>query len=104
MVYGDGLALLDDGPEKPVRIWSRLGRRPLLACGNSNGDIEMLTDAAEAPHGLALLVRHDDPERDGPAYDTSAERALDTAARRGWLTVSVRDDWARLFPEAVPAR
>ncbi|MEU3279695.1 HAD family hydrolase [Streptomyces antibioticus] len=105
VVYGDGIELLDDGPEKPLRIWSRLGRRPLLACGNSNGDIDMLSYAAAGPGGLALLVHHDDPDRDDPAYDTGAEQALREAARRGWTTVSVRDDWSRVFspPEDTPA-
>ena len=56
---------LDDGPEKPVRIWNRTGRRPVLAGGNSNGDIEMLdwTRHADLPT-LRLLVLHDDAERE----------------------------------------
>jgi phosphoserine phosphatase len=55
---------LDDGPEKPVRIWNRTGRRPLLAAGNSNGDLPMLefTHHSERPT-LRLLVVHDDAER-----------------------------------------
>ncbi|MFI1976884.1 HAD family hydrolase [Streptomyces wedmorensis] len=97
VVYGNGIDVLDDGPEKPVRIWSRLGRRPVFACGNSNGDIEMLSHAAAAPHGMAVLVHHDDTDRDDPAYDVGAERALAEASRQGWLTISVRADWARLF-------
>ncbi|MFJ8862949.1 HAD family hydrolase [Streptomyces sp. NPDC102451] len=100
VVYGDGIRVLDDGPEKPVRIWSRLGRRPVLACGNSDGDIEMLSYAAAAPRGLAVLVHHDDGTRDAPAYDTGARRALAEAARQSWLTVSVKDDWACLRPDA----
>src|SRR5881227_2759371 len=56
---------LDDGPEKPVRIWSRAGRRPILAAGNSNGDIPMLdfSQHSDKPF-LRLLVRHDDGERE----------------------------------------
>ena len=56
---------LDDGPQKPIRIWSRTGRRPLLASGNSNGDIEMLefTRHADKPF-LPLLLLHDDAERE----------------------------------------
>jgi haloacid dehalogenase-like hydrolase len=54
----------DDGPIKPVRIWSRVGRRPILAAGNSNGDLPMLRFAGgPARPGLRLLVLHDDPER-----------------------------------------
>ena len=59
------LDVLDDGPAKPVRIWSRVGRRPLLAAGNSNGDLPMLQFAERAGRpGLRLLVLHDDPARE----------------------------------------
>ena len=70
---------LDDGPQKPVRIWSRTGRRPLLAAGNSNGDIPMLefTQHADKPY-LRLLVLHDDAEREFD-YTTGAEQALEQA-------------------------
>ena len=68
---------LDDGPEKPMRIWSRTGRRPLLAAGNSNGDIPMLefTQHPDKP-SLRLLVLHDDAEREF-AYTAGAEQALE---------------------------
>ncbi len=56
---------LDDGPQKPIRIWSRVGRRPLLAGGNSNGDIAMLQFAQHRDKpSLRLLVLHDDAERE----------------------------------------
>jgi phosphoglycolate phosphatase-like HAD superfamily hydrolase len=89
--------VLDDGPEKPVRIWSRVGRRPILAAGNSNGDLPML-QFAERPGrpGLRLLVLHDDPEREFD-YVAGAERALEEAERRGWTAVSVKRDWATVF-------
>jgi phosphoserine phosphatase len=88
---------LDDGPEKPVRIWSRTGRRPLLAAGNSNGDIPMLhfTQHADKPT-LRLLVLHDDSEREF-AYTAGAERALEEAHKRGWTVVSIKHDWAVVF-------
>ena len=88
---------LDDGPEKPVRIWSRTGRRPVLAAGNSNGDVPMLdfTQHADKPF-LRLLVSHDDAEREFE-YTSGAEQALDRAAAAGWTVVSVRDDWATVF-------
>src|SRR4051794_9913517 len=88
---------LDDGPEKPVRIWSRTGRRPLLAAGNSNGDIAMLefTTHDDKPF-LPLLVRHDDAEREF-SYKVGAEQALDHADDAGWTVVSVRDDWTTVF-------
>src|SRR3954453_6455435 len=88
---------LDDGPEKPIRIWSRTGRRPLLAAGNTNGDIPMLdfTQNADRPF-LRLLVLHDDSEREFD-YTAGAEGAIERAGREGWTTVSVRDDWAAVF-------
>jgi hypothetical protein len=88
---------LDDGPEKPIRIWSRTGRRPMLAGGNANGDIPMLrfTNHPDKPT-LRLLVLHDDPDREF-AYTTGAERALEQAAQDGWIVVSIRDDWHTVF-------
>jgi phosphoglycolate phosphatase-like HAD superfamily hydrolase len=88
---------LDDGPEKPIRIWSRTGRRPLLAAGNSNGDIPMLdfTQHADRPF-LRLLVLHDDAEREF-AYTAGVEQALARAQRDGWTVAGIRDDWATVF-------
>jgi phosphoglycolate phosphatase-like HAD superfamily hydrolase len=90
------LDIFDDGPEKPVRIWSRIGRRPILAAGNSNGDDEMLQYCS----GLRLLVDHDDAEREF-AYGAGAERVLDHAKSYGWTVVSMRDDWATVFGAAA---
>lgn len=104
LVYRDGNLFttdqpefLDDGPVKPVRLWSRIGRRPILAAGNSNGDIEMLefSHAAAGP-SLQLLVLHDDAEREFD-YVAGAEKALELAASRGWTVASMRDDWATVF-------
>jgi phosphoglycolate phosphatase-like HAD superfamily hydrolase len=83
---------LNDGPVKPVRIWGRTGRRPILAAGNSNGDIEML----QYTHGLRLLVRHDDADREFD-YVAGAERALEEARADGWTVASMRHDWATVF-------
>ena len=89
--------VLDDGAQKPIRIWSRIGRRPLLAAGNSNGDIQMLdfTRHEDKPF-LRLLVLHDDPEREFD-YTSGAEQALDRAGTNGWTIVSIKDDWATVF-------
>jgi hypothetical protein len=88
---------LDDGPEKPVRIWNRIGRRPLLAAGNSNGDSAMLefTHHADKPT-LRLLVLHDDAEREFD-YTTGAEKALSQAEIDGWTVVSMKNDWTTVF-------
>jgi phosphoglycolate phosphatase-like HAD superfamily hydrolase len=85
---------LNDGPIKPVRIWGRVGRRPIFAAGNSNGDIEML----EYTHGMRLLVRHDDAAREFD-YVAGAEKALELAAARGWTVASIRDDWTHVFAD-----
>jgi hypothetical protein len=88
---------LDDGPQKPIRIWSRTGRRPLLAAGNSNGDVPMLrfTKHADKPT-LRLLILHDDDKREFD-YTSGAEQALDQAGKDGWTVVSVKNDWATVF-------
>ena len=91
------LGFLDDGPQKPIQIWRRLGRRPLLACGNSNGDLPMLGFAQhpDTP-SLRLLVVHDDAEREF-TYTKGAERALSEADASGWTVVSMRNDFATVF-------
>ena len=67
----------DDGLIKPVRIWSRIGRRPILAGGNSNGDIPMLRYAGGKDRpALRLLLLHDDDDREF-AYTTGAENSLE---------------------------
>jgi len=84
--------VFDDGPAKPVRIWSRIGRRPVVAGGNSNGDLHMLSWAT----GLRLLVLHDDPDREFD-YVKGAEDSLERAKADGWTVVSIKDDWATVF-------
>jgi phosphoserine phosphatase len=89
--------VLDDGPAKPVRIWSRVGRRPILAAGNSNGDLPMLQFATQPGRpGLRLLVLHDDPEREFE-YTAGAEQALQQAHDNGWTVVGIANDWATVF-------
>jgi len=82
---------IDDGPGKPVHIWTRTGRKPLLAGGNADGDTAMLEVAR-----LALLIHHDDAEREF-AYELGAENALAEAAQRGWTIVSMKNDFAAVF-------
>jgi phosphoserine phosphatase len=93
------LDVVDDGPGKPIQIWDVVGRRPILAVGNSNGDLPMLQYAGgPAAPGLRLLLLHDDAEREF-AYVAGAERALETARGEGWTIVSMRDDWRQVFPD-----
>lgn len=97
LVYRSKIEFFDDGQEKPVRIWSRTGRHPLVAGGNSSGDVPMLRFAGTgARAGLRLLVLHDDAEREF-AYTAGAEDALGLAAAQDWTVVSIKNDWAAVF-------
>ncbi|MDF2816638.1 MAG: acid phosphatase [Stenotrophomonas rhizophila] len=97
LVHTSKLEVFDDGPNKVVRIWSRIGARPIFAAGNSNGDIQMLQFATQGKGAsLALLVTHDDDERD-IAYTSGAQKSVAMAKERGWPLVSVREDWAKVF-------
>jgi hypothetical protein len=89
--------VFDDGAAKPVRIWSRIGRRPILSCGNSNGDIQMLqfTGGKDRP-ALRLLLLHDDADREFD-YISGAEKSLELAQARSWTVVSMRKDWKAVF-------
>jgi len=99
LVYKSKVEFFDDGPQKPVRIWSRVGRRPRVAGGNSNGDIPMMRFARTGTRGaLRLLVLHDDADREF-AYTAGAEDALDRARTHGWTIVSIKDDWATVFAD-----
>jgi haloacid dehalogenase-like hydrolase len=94
---------VDDGPGKPVGINSHIGRRPIAAFGNSDGDLQMLewTTKAAATPALALIVHHTDAEREY-AYDRDTQfgkldKALDAAKLNNWTVVSMKDDWKRIF-------
>jgi phosphoserine phosphatase len=100
LVYLDQPDVFDDGPTKPVRIWSRIGRRPVVAGGNSNGDIPMLRYAGGPSRpALRLLVLHDDPEREFD-YTAGAETSLERASAENWTVVSIKRDWATVFADA----
>ena len=93
--------VFDDGPEKAVRIWSRIGKRPIVAVGNSNGDIQMMEFTAHPSHpSLCLVVSHDDNERD-IAYTAGAERLIEIAKAKGWTIAGVKDDWRNVFGKKV---
>jgi len=94
---------VDDKAGKPVGINTFIGRRPIAAFGNSDGDFEMLewTTAGPGPR-FGLFVHHDDAEREY-AYDRASAvgtlaRGLDEAPKRGWTVVSMKRDWTRIFP------
>lgn len=92
-----------DKVEKPLAINSVIGRRPIAAFGNSDGDLEMLqwTDAGAKP-SLKVLVHHTDAEREWQ-YDRDSkvghlDKALDEAANKGWTLVDMKNDWKQIFP------
>lgn len=88
---------IDDGPGKPLHIHRTIGRRPVMAAGNSDGDIHMLKYASgHSGLSLSMLVHHDDPEREY-AYNDGAEKALQLALKEGWLVVSMKNDWKTVF-------
>ncbi len=95
---------IDDKAGKPVGIHKFIGRRPILAVGNSDGDFEMLEYATGGPGpALGLIVHHDDADREY-AYDRGSsvgrlDRALDEAPRRGWKIISMKADWRRIYPD-----
>jgi hypothetical protein len=97
------LNFIDDKSGKPVGINQHIGRRPILAFGNSDGDFEMLewTTAGEGAR-LGVIVHHDDAGRE-VAYDRQShigrlDRGLDEAGQRGWVLVSIRGDWRTIYP------
>jgi len=97
------LDFFDEGPGKPAGIQKFIGRRPVAAFGNSDGDLQMLqwTAAGEGPRFM-FLVHHTDAEREW-AYDRQSpigrlDKALDEAQRRGWTVVDMKKDWKQVFP------
>jgi hypothetical protein len=94
---------IDDGAGKPVAIQKFIGRRPILAFGNSDGDLQMLEwTAAGAGARFMGLVHHTDAAREW-AYDRTSnfgrlDKALDLARANGWTVVDMREDWKRVFP------
>jgi hypothetical protein len=89
---------IDDKDGKPIGINSHIGRRPIAAFGNSDGDQQML-EWATAGKGarLALLVHHTDAEREY-AYDEGTKKALEEAQRKGWRVADMKRDWKVIFP------
>lgn len=97
------LNFIDDKEGKPVGIQQHIGRRPVMAFGNSDGDFQMLqwTTAGEGPR-FAMIIHHTDAEREW-AYDRESsigrlDRGLDEGPKRGWTVVDMKQDWKTIFP------
>jgi hypothetical protein len=98
---------IDDKAGKPVGIHRQIGRRPIFAAGNSDGDFEMLeyTTAGAGPR-FGLLLHHTDGQRE-TAYDRQSpfgrlDKALDAAPQRDWTVIDMRQDWKQVFPDKKP--
>lgn len=96
---------VDDKTGKPLGINSHIGRRPILAAGNSDGDFQMLewTTSGKGPR-LGILIHHTDAEREY-AYDRDSHigklaKGLDEAPERGWLVVDMKSDWSSIYPNS----
>jgi hypothetical protein len=97
-----------EGDAKVRSIQQRIGRRPILAVGNSTGDRDMLEYTRGAPQSsLCLLINHDDPVREyayPPGPTNTGEAFLNDAIDRGWVVVSMRNDFRRVFVGIEAAR
>ncbi|MGR9300008.1 HAD family hydrolase (plasmid) [Rhizobium leguminosarum] len=96
---------IDDKAGKPVGINQQIGRRPIAAFGNSDGDLQMLqwTTMAGGPARLGVLIHHTDAEREY-AYDRDTEfgrldKALDAASIAGWTVIDMKSDWKQVFKD-----
>lgn len=98
---------VDDGPGKPVGIEKFIGRRPIAAFGNSDGDLQMLQwTTTGSGVRLGAIVHHTDAEREY-AYDRKShvgrlDKALDEAGQRGWTVVDMKNEWKTIFPPEKP--
>ena len=101
------LNFIDDKEGKPIAINQHIGRRPVAAFGNSDGDLQMLQwTAAGKGRRFALYVHHTDGEREW-TYDRDShigrlDKGLDEAAARGWTVVDMKQDWKRIHPFEKP--
>lgn len=85
---------VNDEAGKPVNIRNKIGRVPVVAVGNSRGDLEMLNYSKTAGHSLQLIVNHDDPDRE---YEYSVEKMKKLCAENDWIEISMKDDFKTVF-------
>lgn len=102
------MILVDDKSGKPVGIYRHIGRRPIMAVGNSDGDQQMLEyttmahEESETTPRLGVLLHHTDADREW-AYDRESHfgtlnTALDAAPKQGWVVIDMKEDWKRVYP------
>src|SRR4051812_43433111 len=103
LLKGTALATLDDGPQKPISIHQSVGQRPILAAGNTDGDLPMLQWTAGSPYrSLELVVHHTDADREyaydeDPVLGSGTEQLLAAASDGGWTVVDMATDWSEIY-------
>jgi haloacid dehalogenase-like hydrolase len=104
LVKGTSIQVLNDGPQKPSSIHRHIGQRPLLAAGNTDGDLAMLQWSAGSPHrSLQLVVHHTDSDREyaydrDPILGSGTSQILAAAAHRKWTVIDMAADWSAVHP------
>jgi hypothetical protein len=104
LVKNAAIQIVNDGPGKPSSIHQHVGQRPIMAAGNTDGDLAMLQWAAASPHRtLQLVVRHTDDQREyaydnDPILNSGTGQILTTAARHGWTVIDMATDWSTVHP------
>jgi haloacid dehalogenase-like hydrolase len=96
--------VINDGPQKPASIHTHVGQRPILAAGNTDGDLAMLQWAAASPcRTLQLVVRHTDAEREyaydrDPVLGSGTQRIRAAASEHQWTVIDMAADWSAVYP------
>jgi hypothetical protein len=107
LVKADTIQIVNDGPQKPSSIHRHVGQRPIVAAGNTDGDLAMLQWAAASPHRtLQLAVRHTDGEREyaydrDPVLGSGTGQLLAAAADHDWTVIDMAADWSAVHPPAA---
>ena len=106
LVKGTTIQVINDGPQKPSSIHRHIGQRPIVAAGNTDGDLAMLQWTAASPHRtLQLVVRHTDGDREyaydrDPILGSGTDQILAAAAEHKWTVIDMAADWSTIHPTA----
>jgi hypothetical protein len=104
LIKGDAIQVINDGPQKPSSIHAHVGQRPILAAGNTDGDLAMLQWTAASSHRtLQLVVTHTDQDREyaytrDPVLGSGTDQILAAAAENKWTVIDMAADWSAVYP------